>query len=127
MTRPAPAARRLIAPILAVAALALALPAAAQTWDPGPAAAWRHQRAMEQMRARADERAAFIRQQQLNSRLTVLELQAARPAEPMQPPTWRALRSPEEERVLRESATTRRRETTSGVTQIDAWLDRAPQ
>lgn len=109
------------------ATCAVALPAAAQTWNPGQAAAFRHQRAIEQMRARADDRAAFIRQQQLNSRLTVLELQAARPAPPIQPETWRALRSPEQERTLRESATTRRRETTSSVTQIDAWLDRAPQ
>lgn len=113
--------------LLVAAGLATALPASAQVWDPGQAAALRHQRAMEQLRARADDRAAFIRQQQLNSRLTLLELEAARPAPPVQPETWRALRSPAEERALRESATTRRREVTSGVTQIDAWLDRGPQ
>ncbi len=83
-----------------------------------------HRYEMDRLRAQADQRAAFARQLQLEGRLNRLEIEAARQPEPVQPPPYRALRSPEEERALRESATERRRAAASGVTQIDAWLDR---
>ena len=83
-----------------------------------------HRYEIDRLRARADQREAFARQLQLETRLNRLEIEAARQPEPIQPPAWRALRSPDEERALRESATARRRAATTGVTQIDAWLDR---
>lgn len=84
----------------------------------------RHRFEMERLRVRSDDRAAFARDQALNTRLTVRDLQSARPPEPVQPPPFRALRTPEQERALRQAATTRRRSTVEVVTQIDGWLDR---
>ena len=75
-------------------------------------------------RYQADQREAFARQLQFETRLNRLEIEAARRPEPAQPLPYRARRSPEEERALRKSATGRRRSTTAGVTQIDDWLDR---
>ena len=116
--------------LFAVAVLA-AGSAQAQSWPPvGPTVdphryqADQHRDEIDRLRARADQREAFARQLQLETRLNRLEIEAARPREPIQPPPYLALRSPEEERAFRESATERRRATTSGVTQIDAWLDR---
>lgn len=83
-----------------------------------------HRAEIDLLRARADQREAFARQLQLETRLNRLEIEAARQPEPAPPPAGRALRSPEEERALRESATDRRRTAVAGVTQIDAWLDR---
>ncbi|NJC41207.1 hypothetical protein GGQ87_001465 [Brevundimonas alba] len=83
-----------------------------------------HRYEMDRLRAQADQRAAFASQLQTETRLNRLEIEAARQPEPIQPQPYRALRSPEEERALRESATERRRTTASGVGQIDAWLDR---
>ena len=120
---------RLIVPALAL--LALAAPAAAQSWpptagvDPHRHQAYQHRQEMQRLRARADQREAFARQLQLETRLNRLELEAARLPAPIQPEPYRQLRSPEAERVLREAATQRRRATTADVTQIDAWLDRA--
>lgn len=107
-------------------------PVQAQSWPPpaGPAfdphrhQADQHRYEIERLRAQADQREAFARQLQLETRLNRLEIEAARQPEPVQPPPWRALRSPEEERALRESAAERRRATAAGVSQIDAWLDR---
>lgn len=118
--------------LLAVAALAAATTAQAQSWRPpvGPAVdphryqADQHRYEMDRLRARADEREAFARQLQLETRLNRLELEAARRPEPIQPPADRRLRSPEQERALREAAAERRRATTADVTQIDAWLNR---
>lgn len=83
-----------------------------------------HRHEIGRLRARADQREAFARQLQLETRLNRREIEAARQAEPLQPSPYRDLRSPEEERALRESATERRRATTAGVTEIDDWLDR---
>ncbi len=94
------------------------------TVDPHRYQADQHRYEMDRLRARADQREAFARQLQLETRLNRLEIEAARQPEPLQPPPSRALRSPEEERALRESATERRRAATAGVTEIDAWLDR---
>jgi len=83
-----------------------------------------HRYEIDRLRARADQRDAFARQLQLETRLNRLQIEAARQPEPILPLDGRALRSPEDERALRESATDRRRAATAGVTQIDAWLDR---
>lgn len=115
--------------VSALALLALAAPAVAQSWpppagvDPHRYQADQHRYEIDRLRARADQREALARQFQLETRLNRLELEARRPA-PVQPPADRLLRSPEEERALREAAADRRRATTAGVTQIDAWLDR---
>ncbi len=115
--------------LIALALMTLPAPALAQSRvEPRAAVGDQHRWAMEQLRARADANEALARQQRLEARLTVLELQAARQAAPIvKVPDWRPLRSPEEERAARESATVRRQETVRSVTQIDAWLDRRPQ
>lgn len=118
--------------LLAVAVLAAAGSAQAQSWppyigatvDPHRYQADQHRYEIDRLRAQADQREAFARQLQLETRLNRLEIEAARQPEPVQPPAYRPLRSPEEERALRNSATERRRAATGGVTQIDAWLDR---
>ena len=121
----------LVRALLAAAALAAASSAQAQSWPPAGAAvdphryqADQHRYEIDRLRARADQREAFARQLQLETRQTRLELEAARQPETVQPPAYRPLRSPEEERALRQSATERRRATAAGVAQIDAWLDR---
>jgi hypothetical protein len=83
-----------------------------------------HRYEIDRLRARADQREAFARQLHLETRLNRMQIDAARQPVPFQLPAYRPLRSPEEERGLRESATERRRAATAGVTQIDAWLDR---
>ncbi len=121
---------RALLPLLLVLAAAgsaraqTAVPHVAPGADPDRYQADRHRYEIDSLRARADQREALARQLQLETRINRLEIEAARRPEPLQPPPYRLLRSPEEERALRESATERRRETTSGVTQIDAWLDR---
>ena len=118
--------------LLVAAVLAAAIPVQAQVAPPRAGSladqhrypADRHRYEMDRLRAQADQREAFARQQQLETRLNRLEIEAARQPEPVQPYPYRPLRSPEEERAFRESATERRRATTAGVTQIDAWLDR---
>ena len=118
--------------VLTLAVAAIAGPAVAQTAPPyrSPGAdlhryqADQHRYEIDRLRARADQREAFARQLQLESRLNRLEVEAARQPEPIQPSPYRNLRSPEEERDVREAATERRRATAAGVSQIDAWLDR---
>ena len=92
--------------------------------DPHRYQADQHRYAIDRLRAQADQREAFARQLQLESRLTRLEIEAARQPAIVPEPSPRALRSPEEERALREAAARRRQSTTAGVGQIDAWLDR---
>lgn len=122
--------------ILAAVLLLAAAPAQAQvppTWQPRPGGpafdpnryqADQHRYEMDRLRARADQRETFARQQATETRLNRLRIESARQPEPIQPPAYRALRSPEEERALRRSAEARRRATAEGVGQIDAWLDR---
>jgi hypothetical protein len=115
---------------LIVLALLIAAPASAQVqpWrGPYPTVGEQHRWEMDRLRYQADAQAAHARQLQLESRLTVLELQAARQPALVPPPAYRALRSPSEERALRESAAVRGRSVGSTVGQIDAWLDRASQ
>lgn len=120
--------------LLVLTALAAAPAAAqAQTWQARPGApavdphryqADQHRIEMDRLRARADEREAFARQLELETRLNRLRIEAARRAEPIQAPAPRPLRSREEEAALRRSASERRAEVSSDVSQIDAWLDR---
>ena len=124
------ALRVLIALTLFAAPPALAQ---AQTWQPRPGApaidphryqAEQHRSEMERLRAQAEQREAFARQLEIEARLNRQRIEAVRPPEPVQPSAPRALRSPEEARALRLSASGRRAATTSDVNQIDAWLDR---
>lgn len=107
--------------------------AQAQTWQPRPGEpaidphryqAEQHRLEMDRLRARADQREAFARQLELESRLSRQRIEAARRPEPDLPPASRALRAPEEERALRQAAAERRRATTSAMGEIDAWLGR---
>jgi hypothetical protein len=118
--------------LLSLALLAAPAAAHAQTWQPRAGApavdphryqADQHRFEMERLRAQADQRETLARQLQLETRLNRQQLEAARPPEPVQPPVLRPLRSPEEERAARLSASGRRRATSADVGQIDAWLD----
>ena len=120
--------------LLALAVLAAAPAAAqAQTWQPRPGApavdqhryqADQHRLEMDRLRAQADQRESFARQLEIETRLNRQRIEAARQPEPIQPSAPRALRSPEEERAMRRSASQRRAASASDVGQIDAWLDR---
>ncbi|WP_426026943.1 hypothetical protein [Brevundimonas sp. TWP2-3-4b2] len=96
----------------------------APAFDPNRYQADQHRYEMDRLRAQADQREAFTRQTETETRLNRLRIESARPPEPLQPVPYRALRSPEEEQALRLSAGDRRRATSAGVGQIDAWLDR---
>ena len=121
---------------LAAVLLLAAAPVQAQIppgWQPRPGApafdrnryqADQHRYEMERLRAQADQREAIARQQQMEARFNRQRIEAARQAEPLQPEPSPALRSPEEERTLRQSGEARRRALAAGVGQIDAWLDR---
>jgi len=122
------AARLLL--VLAVAAVSTAAQAQSRPPYVGPGVdpqryqADQHRYEIDRLRAQADQRDAFAGQLQLESRLTRLEIEAARQPAIVPEPSPRALRSPEQERALRETAARRRQSTTAGVAQIDAWLDR---
>lgn len=120
---------------LLLLSLFAATPAMAQTqtWQPRPGEpavdphryqADQHRYEMDRLRTEADQRESFARQLELETRLNRQLLQSARQPEPDLPPAPRALRSPEEEWVLRRSASERRAATTAQMGQIDAWLDR---
>lgn len=79
---------------------------------------------MERLRAQADQREAYARQLEAEARERSQRIQAARLPEPVLPENARILRSPEEERARRQSATARREAVAAGVSQIDNWLDR---
>src|SRR5690606_26733763 len=82
----------------------------------------RHRQEMERLRARADQRESFARQLETESRLSRLEIEAARQPDPIRP--LPALRTPEEARAAREAAARRRASTAAAVGEIDDWLDR---
>jgi len=82
--------------------------------------------AIERQRQQAESAELLARQQQLQTRLTLMELQARRIPAPTPDAPASALRSPEQERAAREAATARRQATAQGVSQIDSWLDRQP-
>lgn len=111
--------------------LFIAAPATAQDWrapsaqrDPISAIADQHRYEMDRLRAQAAEREMLARQQRLESRLTVLDLQAARQPAPPAPAPTAYVRSPEEARQAREAAAARQEDFVRGVGEIDAWLDR---
>jgi hypothetical protein len=81
---------------------------------------------IERQRQQAEASEALARQQALQTRLTIMELQARRLPPPTPDSSAPALRSVEQERAAREAATARRQTTTRGVSQIDSWLDRTP-
>lgn len=121
--------------VLITLALLAALPAAAQaqTWQPRPGEpvidphryrADQHRLEMDRLRAQAEQRETFARQLELETRLNRQQIEAARLPEPVQPPPMRALRSPEDERALRRSASERGAAISADVGQIDAWLYR---
>ena len=130
-------ALRTLAAVLVFAATSTPVHAQFQTWQPQPRPgapafdpnryqADQHRYEMDRLRAQADQREAFTRQGEAETRLNRFGIEAARPPEPLQPLPYRALRSPAEEQALRLSASDRRRATATGVSQIDAWLDRPP-
>ncbi|MFT4912008.1 MAG: hypothetical protein ACI9YM_000581 [Brevundimonas sp.] len=116
---------------LAAAAMASALPAAAQV-APLPGQPWsnaadqaryqadQHRQEMDRLRLEADQREAFARQQVLEARLRVMDLQAARQPTPPEPYLPYTTGTPEQARARREAVV-------SGMTQIDDWLDRRPR
>ncbi len=120
--------------LLPFAILLVAPPAAAQTppayVPPGAAVdthryqADQHRYEMDRLRAEADRRQAEARRLETESRLRRMEIEAARQTDMAREPATRTVRSPEQERALRESATRRRQAVAEGAGQIDAWLDR---
>ena len=81
---------------------------------------------METQRLQSEQQVTFARQQQLNARLTEMEIRAQRQPEPYVPlvdvpPT------PDAQRRARDAATARRDAVASGVGQIDDWLARSPR
>ncbi|HST92749.1 MAG TPA: hypothetical protein VLJ13_11195, partial [Brevundimonas sp.] len=86
-----------------------------------------HRYEMDRLRSQADQRNAVSAQIAVETQLNRSRAEAARRPAPLQTQPYRSLRSPEEERALRLSAEERRTETTKGVSEIDAWLDRAPR
>lgn len=118
-----------VAPLLlagAASAQVRPLPPGPSTWDQHRYQADQHRYEMDRLRAQADQRQATARQLELESRLARQELRSQLNTDPYVPSAPRALRSPEDERALRESATARRQATEAGVGEIDAWLDRRP-
>lgn len=110
-------------------ATAVASPGAAQVWTGQPAASQAdiHRYRLEQQRLQSAEQAAFARQQSLNGRLTRLEVEAARQPQPYVPlveplPSSRGTATPSVA-----GSTARREAVSSGVSQIDSWLDRGPR
>ncbi|RZJ89861.1 MAG: hypothetical protein EON88_19270 [Brevundimonas sp.] len=119
--------------LAALIALSAAAPAGAQAQvysgvnDPALTAE-RHRLANERMRIQSDQRAAFAQNQALNARMTLLELDARRQSQAAPAlPSYRPLYTPEIERQSREAATARRETQAASTSQIDRWLDRAPQ
>jgi hypothetical protein len=119
--------------LLVLTLLASPVAAQAQAWqprsgepsiDPHRYQADQHRLEMDRLRSQAEQREAFARQLEMETRLNRQRIEAARLPEPIRPPTSRALRSPEEERALRRSASERRAAATSDASRIDAWLDR---
>lgn len=118
-------------------ALMIALPglASAQVYhglnDPALTAE-RHRLANERARMQAEQRAADAQRQQLQTQLTLQRLEAdrqrqAQSATDAQASIPSGVRSSAQARAAREAATARREAQTASTTQIDSWLDRAPQ
>ena|SRR5690606_34912380 len=79
----------------------------------------RHQARMDRLRSQADARADTARRFETDARLTLRDLEAAR-----RPPTPYVDYAPPP--ADPDASAARHRRTRETVTQIDAWLDRAP-
>ncbi|GAA0645637.1 hypothetical protein [Brevundimonas lenta] len=79
---------------------------------------------MDRLRVQAAERQMFARQLEVETQLSIIDVQTRRQPALVDPASTRILRSPEEEGARRQSATERREATVSAVTGIDEWLDR---
>jgi hypothetical protein len=105
--------------------------ASAQVYSPGQPyigdpMADRLRSRMETQRLQSEQQAAYARQQQLNARLTEMEIRARRQPEPYVP-LVDVPPSPDAQRRAREAAAARREAVSSGVGQIDDWLARPPR
>lgn len=83
-----------------------------------------HRYENDRLRRQSEANAALARQQQVETRQRLTQIEAAReptvsPAAPARP-----LYDVTQERSLREGAAERREQTRQGVSQIDDWLDR---
>ena len=81
---------------------------------------------METQRLQSEQQAIYAHQQQLNTRLTEMEIRAQRQPEPYIP-LVDVQPYPDAQRRAREAATARREAVSSGVGQIDDWLARSPR
>lgn len=127
-----------LAAALAVGLGGLAAPALAQVVPPHPfggaypgvSVGEQHRYEMDRLRARSDQQDALARQQRLDTRLTLMELQARRQPAPDVTPYSAPItgpRSAEVQRAMREAVAIQSETTIRGVGQIDSWLDRAPR
>ena len=97
---------------------------------PGMTVGDQHRYEMDRLRARSDQQDALARQQRLDTRLTLMELQARRQPAPDATSRYEPVagpRSTEVQRAMRDAAATQAQTTIDGVGQIDSWLDRAPR
>lgn len=125
--------------LFAAALILLPAPALAQAWDPITATAEDHRRAMERLNAQADQRAAFARQQQIQTDITRQRMELQRLETDARDLTglYRDDRDPAAEAHLRSSdyglrtedlaieAARRREEAARGLAGMDAWYARA--
>lgn len=83
-----------------------------------------HRYENDRLRRQSEANAALARQQQVETRQRLMQIEAARePTGSVLVPA-RPLYNVDQERALREGAAVRREQTRQGVTQIDEWLDR---
>ena len=96
---------------------------------PGATISEQHRYEMDRLRAHSDQQDALARQQRLDTRLTLMELQARRQPAPVEIAPYYATQTPtlEQQRARREAATIQSKTVLRGVSQIDAWLDRSPR
>lgn len=113
-----------------VASMALTGPAAAQIYQPGqpyvgdPMADQLRNR-VEIQRLQSEQRATAFDQYQLQSRVTAQDVISQRQVAPYIPMVD-VQQTPDARRRAQEAATQRREAVVEGVSQIDRWLDRAP-
>ena len=79
---------------------------------------------MDRLRLQADQRRLEAQLGQMEAQIARDRIVSARQPEPVQPAPLPALRTPEQERAMRQAAEQRRRSDAEAVGQIDSWLDR---
>lgn len=123
------------AALTVLAALAVSGAAQAQVapWRPGVSTLDRHRYQADRLRQQTEidrlqsqQRDLTARQMRIEAQLESQAIRARRQPELIPEPAPRTLGSPEAEAAARRGATERRQSVQSGVGQIDAWLDRAP-